>query len=107
MPAPTISLAKTYMAILRKARFLGRDGEIFLFDTPADLARFCGGRERHDLSDIASWPEGADTHTPPLPAEEERYDLTELSEVLTEVGDGATGLVPARVVPPPGEGGGD
>ena len=23
------------------ARFLGRDGEVFLFDTPADLARFC------------------------------------------------------------------
>src|SRR3712207_1812583 len=87
-----------------EARFLGRDGEVFLFSTPADLARFCGGRERHDLSDIASWPEVADTDTPPLPAEEDRYDLTELAEVLTEVVDGATGLVPHRVLAQPVEG---
>ena len=26
------------------ARFLGRDGEVFVFDTPADLARFCRGQ---------------------------------------------------------------
>src|SRR3712207_8395808 len=82
MPAPTISLAKTYMAILRKARFLGREGEVFLFATPADLARFCGGRERHDLSDIASWPEVADTDTLPLPADEDRYDLDRKSTRL-------------------------
>jgi hypothetical protein len=87
-----------------EARFLGRDGEIFLFDTPADLARFCAGRERHDLSDIASWPEVAATDTSPLPAEEDRYDLTELSEVLTEVIDGATGLVAHRVFTQPVEG---
>jgi hypothetical protein len=87
-----------------EARFLGRDGEIFVFDTPADLARFCAGRERHDLSDIASWPEVADTEVLPLPAEEDRYDLTELSEVLTEVVDGATGLVAHRVLAQPVEG---
>ncbi len=87
-----------------EARFLGRDGEIFVFDTPADLARFCAGRERHDLSDIASWPEVADTDVLPLPAEEDRYDLTELSEVLTEVVDGATGLVAHRVLAQPVEG---
>jgi hypothetical protein len=87
-----------------EARFLGRDGEIFLFGSPADLARFCSGRERHDLSEIASWPEVADTDTPPLPAEEDRYDLTELSEVLTEVVDGATGLVAHRVLVQPVEG---
>jgi hypothetical protein len=87
-----------------EARFLGRDGEIFLFDTPADLARFCKGREQHDLADIASWPEVADTDTLPLPAEEDRYDLTELSEVLTEVVDGASGLVAHRVLAQPVEG---
>jgi hypothetical protein len=87
-----------------EARFLGRDGEIFLFDTPQDLARFCAGREQHDLSDIASWPEVADTDTLPLPSEEDRYDLTELSEVLTEVVDGATGLVAHRVLAQPVEG---
>jgi hypothetical protein len=87
-----------------EARFLGRDGEVFLFATPADLARFCKGRERHDLSDIASWPEVADTDTPPLPGEEDRYDLTEVAEVLTEVVDGATGLVAHRVLAQPVDG---
>ncbi|MGY2084884.1 hypothetical protein [Blastococcus sp. SYSU DS0539] len=86
------------------ARFLGRDGEVFLFDTPADLARFCAGDEQHDLTEIASWPEVADTDTLPLPAEEDRYDLTELSEVLGEVADGAAGLVPHRALVQPVEG---
>ncbi|WP_369257592.1 hypothetical protein [Geodermatophilus amargosae] len=86
------------------ARFLGRDGEVYLFDTPADLARFCAGDEQHDLTEIASWPEVADTDTMPLPAEQDRYDLTELSEVLTEVADGAAGLVGHRAFAQPVEG---
>jgi hypothetical protein len=87
-----------------EARFLGRDGEVFLFDTPTDLARFCAGREQHDLTEIASWPEVADTDTLPLPAEEDRYDLTELSDVLEEVVDGAAGLVDHRAFAQPVEG---
>ena len=87
-----------------EARFLGRDGEVFLFDTPADLARFCAGREQHDLTGIASWPEVADTDTLPLPAEEDRYDLVELTEVLTEVVDGASGLIDHRALAQPVEG---
>ncbi|WP_093578362.1 hypothetical protein [Geodermatophilus amargosae] len=86
------------------ARFLGRDGEVYLFDTPSDLARFCAGDEQHDLTEIASWPEVADTDTMPLPAEQDRYDLTELSEVLTEVADGAAGLVDHRAFAQPVEG---
>ncbi|MEX5719555.1 hypothetical protein [Geodermatophilus maliterrae] len=86
------------------ARFLGRDGEVFLFDTPVDLARFCAGDEQHDLTEIASWPEVADTDTLPLPAEQDRYDLTELSEVLAEVAGGAAGLVDHRVFAQPVEG---
>lgn len=86
------------------ARFLGRDGEIYLFPTPADLARFCAGDEEHDLTEIATWPEVADTDTLPLPAEQDRYDLTELAEVLTEVADGAAGLVDHRVFAQPVEG---
>ena len=73
------------------ARFLGRNGEVFVFDTPDDLARFIKGNEEHDLLEIASWAEVADTDVPPLPADQDRYDLTELSEVLPEVADGATG----------------
>ena len=86
------------------ARFLGRDGEIYLFPTPADLARFIAGNEGHDLEEIASWPEVADTDVDPLPAEQDRYDLTELSEVLTEVADGAAGLVDHRAFVAPVEG---
>jgi hypothetical protein len=86
------------------ARFLGRDGEVFLFDTPADLARFVKGSEQHDLMEIASWPEVVDTDTPPLPADQDRYDLTELSELLAEVADGAAGLVDHRAFAQPVEG---
>ncbi|SHN82807.1 hypothetical protein SAMN05660350_03317 [Geodermatophilus obscurus] len=81
-----------------RARFLGRNGEVFLFASPADLTRFCRGDERHDLTEIASWPEVADTDTPPLPADQDRYDLTELTEVLAEVAGGAAGLVDHRVL---------
>jgi hypothetical protein len=81
-----------------RARFLGRDGEVFLFGSPADLTRFCRGDEAHDLTEIASWPEVADTDTPPLPAEQDRYDLTETTEVLAEVAGGAAGLVDHRVL---------
>ena len=86
------------------ARFLGRNGEVFLFDTPADLARFVKGNEEHDLMEIASWAEVADTDVPPLPADQDRYDLTELSEVLGEVADGAAGLVDHRAFAQPVEG---
>jgi hypothetical protein len=86
------------------ARFLGRNGEVFLFDTPADLARFVKGSEEHDLMEIASWAEVADTDTPPLPADQDRYDLTELSEVLGEVADGAAGLLHHSAFAQPVEG---
>jgi hypothetical protein len=86
------------------ARFLGRNGEIYVFDTPTDLARFCAGDEEHDLTEIATWPEVADTDTMPLPAEQDRYDLTELAEVLAEVADGAAGLVDHRAFAQPVEG---
>ena len=86
------------------ARFLGRNGEIYLFDTPTDLARFCAGDEEHDLTEIATWPDVAETDTMPLPSEQDRYDLTELAEVLAEVADGAAGLVDHRVFAQPVEG---
>jgi hypothetical protein len=86
------------------ARFLGRDGDIYLFASPAELARFCAGSEPHDLSEIATWPEVAETDVPPLPSEQDRYDLSELSEALTEVADGAAGLVDHRAFAQPVEG---
>ncbi len=87
-----------------RARFLGRDGEVFLFASPAELTRFCAGDERHDLTEIASWPEVAVTDVPPLPADVDRYDLTELADVLAEVADGAGGLVQHQALLQPVEG---
>jgi hypothetical protein len=87
-----------------EARFLGRDGEVFVFPSPEKLTRFCAGDEQHDLTETASWPEVAVTATPPLPAEQDRYDLTELTDVMAEVADGAAGLVPQRAVAQPVEG---
>jgi hypothetical protein len=87
-----------------EARFLGKDGEIYLFDSPTDLARFIAGNEEHDLIEIASWPEVADTDTLPLPADQDRYDLTELSEVLAEVADGGAALVSHAALTQPVEG---
>ena len=86
------------------ARFLGRDGDIYVFATPADLARFCASTEDHDLSEIATWPEVAETDVLPLPSDQDRYDLPELSEVLKEVADGAAGLVDHRAFAQPIEG---
>ncbi len=86
------------------ARFLGRDGDVYLFATPDELARFCAGNEGHDLDEIATWPEVAETDVPPLPSEQDRYDLTELTEVLGEVADGAAGLVDHRALAQPVEG---
>jgi hypothetical protein len=87
-----------------KARFLGRDGQVFVFPTPVELARFCAGDEAHDLTEIASWPEVADTDTLPLPADQDRYDLVEISEVLAEIAAGAGGLVEHRALLQPVEG---
>ncbi|NYJ04688.1 hypothetical protein [Petropleomorpha daqingensis] len=87
------------------ARFLGSNGEIWVFDTPTDLAKFLStNTEDHDLAEIASWPEVADSDTLPLPSEQDRYDLTELSEVLTEVADGASGLLSSQALAQPVEG---
>jgi len=87
-----------------RARFLGRDGQVFLFETPVELARFCAGDEAHDLTEIASWAEVADTDTMPLPADQDRYDLVGFGEVLAEVAAGAGGLVEHRALLQPVEG---
>ena len=87
-----------------RARFLGRDGKVFLFPSPVELARYLAGDERHDLDEIASWPEVADTDVLPLPAEEDRYDLAEVAEVLAGVAGSTGALVPQRVLLQPVDG---
>jgi hypothetical protein len=80
------------------ARFLGADGEVYLFGTPAELTAFVQGDEEHDLADIASWLEVEETTVSPLPVDQDRYDLVEVAEVLAEVADGAAGLVDHAVL---------
>ena len=86
------------------SRFLGADGEVYLFGSAAELAAFTHGDEDHDLTEVASWPEVADTDTLPLPVDQDRYDLVEVAEVLAEVADGAAGLVDHSVLAQPVEG---
>ena len=86
------------------SRFLGADREVYLFGTPAELRAFVRGDEDHDLTEVASWPEVADTDTLPLPVDQDRYDLVEVAEVLAEVADGAAGLVDHSVLVQPLEG---
>jgi len=51
-----------------------------VFDTPMDLAKFLSrSAGQHDLAELASWPEIADTDPLPLSAEQNRYDPTELT----------------------------
>lgn len=80
------------------ARFLGADGEVYLFAGPAELTAFVQGDEDHDLAEIASWPEVEGTTVAPLPVDQDRYDLVEVAEVLAEVADGAAGLVDHEVL---------
>jgi hypothetical protein len=87
-----------------QARFLGRDGQVFVFPTPVELARFVAGDEAHDLTEIASWPEVVASDTLPLPADQDRYDLVGISEVLAEVAAGAGGLVEHQALLQPTEG---
>ena len=86
------------------SRFLGADREVYLFGTPAELSAFVRGGEDHDLTEVASWPEVADTDIQPLPVDQDRYDLVEVAEVLAEVADGAAGLVDHSVLVQPLEG---
>ena len=87
-----------------ESRFLGSDGEVYLFGTPAELTAFVRGEEGHDLGDVASWPEVVQTDTAPLPVDQDRYDLTGVAEVLAAVADGAAGLVDHSVFVQPVEG---
>ena len=71
------------------ARFLGRDGEIFLFDTPADLARSSPATRTTTSPRSPPGPRSPTPTSRRCPADQDRYDLTELAEVLREVADGA------------------
>jgi hypothetical protein len=63
-------------------RFLGRKGTVYLFRTADGLGSFIRGKTPHDLRDIATWADVVDSDVVALPAEEDRYDLAEISELF-------------------------
>jgi len=63
-------------------RFLGNKGTVYLFRSSDGLGSFVRGKSPHDLRDIATWADVVDSDVPALPAEDDRYDLAEISELF-------------------------
>ncbi|MEJ7770879.1 MAG: hypothetical protein WKF51_03200 [Geodermatophilaceae bacterium] len=63
-------------------RFLGNEGTVYLFRTAEGLGSFIRGKSQHDLRDIATWADVVDGEVTALPAEEDRYDFAEISELF-------------------------
>ncbi len=63
-------------------RFLGSKGRIDLFRSATGLGEFIRGTTAHDLREIATWADVVDAEVAALPAEEDRYDLAEISELF-------------------------
>ncbi|MDQ3735416.1 MAG: hypothetical protein M3400_15715 [Actinomycetota bacterium] len=63
-------------------RFLGSKGRIELFRSAEGLGTFIRGKTPHDLREIATWADVVDSDVPALPAEEDRYDIAEISDLL-------------------------
>jgi hypothetical protein len=63
-------------------RFLGRKQTVYLFRSADGLGAFIRSKNPHDLRDIASWPDVVDADVAALPAEEDRFDLAEISELF-------------------------
>lgn len=63
-------------------RFLGSKGTVHLFRSADGLGAFIRGKTPHDLRDIATWADVVDSDVAALPAEEDRYDLAEISELF-------------------------
>ena len=68
-------------------RFLGSKGRVHLFRSAEGLGTFIRGKNPHDLKEIATWPDVVDSDVAALPAEEDRYDLAEISELFGRGGD--------------------
>ena len=68
-------------------RFLGSTGRVHLFRSAEGLGTFIRGKNPHDLKEIATWPDVVDSDVAALPAEEDRYDLADISELFGRGGD--------------------
>lgn len=65
--------------------FLGRDEDLFGFETVADLVAFVRTNTEHDLADHPGWQEFSTANAHKLdPAEDQQFDLIAVEEVVAE-----------------------
>src|SRR5579875_1680257 len=65
--------------------FLGRDEDLYGFETVADLVAFVRTNTDHDLADHPGWQELTEANAHKLePAEDQRFDLIAVEELLAE-----------------------
>jgi hypothetical protein len=65
--------------------FLGKDEDLYAFDTVADLVAFVRSDSDNDLADHPAWTDLASAHAHDFePAEDERFDLVVVEELVSE-----------------------
>ncbi|OBK16697.1 protein export chaperone SatS [Mycobacterium asiaticum] len=65
--------------------FLGKDEDLYVFESVADLAAFVRGGGEHDLVDHPAWNEITEVHAHKLdPAEDKHFDLVAVEELVAE-----------------------
>ena len=69
------------------ARFLGSELTVDVFQTADGLSRFIEEGEPNDLAGLATWGAVVEADAEPIPAEPDRYDLAEVSDILDGTAD--------------------
>lgn len=65
--------------------FLGKDEELFVFETPADLVAFVRTNTDNDLVDHPAWKELTEANAHKLePADDKQFDLIAVEELVSE-----------------------
>jgi hypothetical protein len=65
--------------------FLGKDEDLYAFDTVADLVAFVRSDSDNDLADHPAWTDLTSAHAHDFePAEDERFDLVVVEELVSE-----------------------
>lgn len=65
--------------------FLGKDDDLYVFESVSDLAAFVRGGAENDLTDHPGWKEVTEVNAHKLdPAENKRFDLVAIEELVAE-----------------------
>ncbi|MBI2700257.1 primosomal protein [Mycobacterium gordonae] len=65
--------------------FLGKDEDLYVFDSVADLVAFVRSDDDNDLTDHPGWQDITEAHAHKLdPAEDKRFDLVAVEELVAE-----------------------